>query len=99
MWIDVLLQANISVEVCHVHEEGQDVPKRKLAKSSTQKKRKRSELEEEAYESEEVDYSQLDRTQENLSRLEIQKEVVHKHEEVSVIGSPVKKSRHYVDPE
>ncbi|KAM5532088.1 hypothetical protein V8D89_014252 [Ganoderma adspersum] len=67
VWIDVLLQAGMPVEVCHVFEKG-DEPKRKkgkaVKKERTEKKagqkRKRDDLLVES-EDEEVDYSQLDK--------------------------------------
>ena len=67
VWIDVLLQAGMAVEVCHVSEEGEG-PKRKkgkaVKKEKTEKKagqkRKRDDWLVES-EEEEMDYSQLDR--------------------------------------
>ena len=66
VWIDVLLQAGTPVEVCHVHEPG-DEPKRKKGKTPKKEKvdkkagqkRKRSDWRVES-EEEEIDYSQLD---------------------------------------
>ena len=66
VWIDVLLQAGISTEVCHVVEEGTTTPK-KAAKAKARKavgtKRKCEAIEDRLVESEdepEQDYSQLD---------------------------------------
>ncbi|THG99844.1 hypothetical protein EW026_g2590 [Hermanssonia centrifuga] len=69
VWIDVLLQAGIQVEICHVAEEGKTKTKKntktQAKKDLAQKKRKRAESDVELEEEEvEVDYSQLDVTNE-----------------------------------
>ncbi|TBU49163.1 VRR-NUC domain-containing protein [Dichomitus squalens] len=67
VWIDVLLQAGMPVEVCHVYEQGDEpkgkkgkTPKKVQAEKKAGQKRKRDDWLVES-EEEEVDYSQLDR--------------------------------------
>ncbi len=67
VWIDVLLQAGMPVEVCHVSEEGDDpkhkkgkAVKKEKTKKKAGKKRKRDDWLAES-EDEEMDYSQLDK--------------------------------------
>ena len=56
LWIDVLLQAKVDVEVCHVDEAGRPEAQKKPSKRQTatpSKKRKREEIEEVIPDSEE----------------------------------------------
>ncbi|KAI0086435.1 VRR-NUC domain-containing protein [Irpex rosettiformis] len=107
LWIDVLLQAGIPVEVCRVYEEGEDgspkkakvKPKKEL--SSTAKKRKHRDAEENVPESEdeEVDYSQLDPSQDMLplAKPAFPSSVINTFQQVEVLLTPRKKRRQTAD--